>query len=58
MEVVTRRVASEQGSHTPLLDPVRNDLRQLVEKVSRGEPRILLWSNVTRTWLTAEDSRP
>ena len=59
MEVVARRVASEQGSHTPLLDPVRNDLKQLVEKARRDEPRISLWSNVTGAWLTAADvSRP
>ena len=55
MEVVTRRVASEQGSHTPLLDPVRHDLRQLVRTKQSATPQIPLWSNVTGTWLTATD---
>jgi thioesterase domain-containing protein/malonyl CoA-acyl carrier protein transacylase/acyl carrier protein len=55
--VVTRRVASEQGSHTPLLDSVRDDLSQLVETMWRGEPRVPVWSNVTGTWLTATDAR-
>ncbi len=57
MEVVTRRVASEQGSHTPLLDPVRSDLSQLVARIGRDEPRIPLWSNVTGQWLTAVDAQ-
>ena len=37
-EVATRRVASDQGSHTPLLDPVRPHLKQLAEGMRREPP--------------------
>ena len=56
-EVATRRVASEQGSHTPLLDAARDNLRRLTESMRRNRPRIPMLSNVTGRWLTAADAQ-
>ena len=55
--VVTRRVVSMNGTHTPLLAPVKANLRRLVEGMRREPPRVPMLSNVTGTWLTAEDSQ-
>jgi thioesterase domain-containing protein/malonyl CoA-acyl carrier protein transacylase/acyl carrier protein len=56
-DVVTRRVASDQGSHTPLLDPVRPHLKQLAEGLSRQPPQIPMVSNVTGSWMSASESQ-
>ena len=56
-EVVTRRVASDQGSHTPLLDPVRPHLKRLAEGMRREPPRIPMLSNVTGSWLSAAEAQ-
>ena len=56
-EVATRRVASDQGSHTPLLDPVRPHLMQLAAGMRREAPRIPMLTNVTGTWLSASESQ-
>jgi thioesterase domain-containing protein/malonyl CoA-acyl carrier protein transacylase len=55
-EVVTRRVASDQGSHTPLLDPVRPNLKRLAEGIHRAPPRLPMLSNVTGSWLTESEA--
>jgi thioesterase domain-containing protein/malonyl CoA-acyl carrier protein transacylase/acyl carrier protein len=56
-EIVTRRVASDQGSHTPLLDPVRPHLKRLAESVRRDAPQIPMLSNVTGSWLSASEAQ-
>ena len=56
VEIVTRRVASDQGSHTPLLDPVRPHLKQLAEGIRREAPKIAMLSNVTGSWLSASEA--
>jgi thioesterase domain-containing protein/malonyl CoA-acyl carrier protein transacylase/acyl carrier protein len=56
-DVVTRRVASDQGSHTPLLDPIRPHLKRLAEGMHRQPPRIPMLSNVTGTWISASESQ-
>jgi thioesterase domain-containing protein/malonyl CoA-acyl carrier protein transacylase/acyl carrier protein len=56
-EIVTRRVASDQGSHTPLLDPVRPHLKRLAESVRRDAPQIPMLSNVTGLWLSASEAQ-
>ena len=53
IEVATRRVASDQGSHTPLLYPIRPHLKQLAEGIRHAPPRVPMLSNVTGSWLTA-----
>jgi thioesterase domain-containing protein/malonyl CoA-acyl carrier protein transacylase/acyl carrier protein len=55
--VVARRVVSMNGTHTPLLSPVKDNLRQLVEGMRREPPRIPMLSNVTGTWLTEAESQ-
>ena len=55
-EVVTRRVASDQGSHTPLLDPVRPYLKRVAEGIHRAPPRIPMLSNVTGSWLSESEA--
>jgi malonyl CoA-acyl carrier protein transacylase/thioesterase domain-containing protein len=54
--VATRRVASDQGSHTPLLDPVKPWLARLAGKIHQNPPRIPMLSNVTGSWLSATES--
>ncbi len=56
-EVATRRVASEQGSHTPLLAAASDNLRRLAGGMRRDRPRIPMLSNVTGKWLTAADAQ-
>jgi thioesterase domain-containing protein/malonyl CoA-acyl carrier protein transacylase/acyl carrier protein len=55
--VATRRVVSMNGTHTPLLAPVKANLRQLAEGMQRQRPRIPMLSNVTGTWLTVADAQ-
>jgi malonyl CoA-acyl carrier protein transacylase/thioesterase domain-containing protein/acyl carrier protein len=55
-EVVSRRVESAQGSHTPLLAPVAEELSRLVSGLHREPPQIPMLSNVTGTWLSSEDA--
>jgi thioesterase domain-containing protein/malonyl CoA-acyl carrier protein transacylase/acyl carrier protein len=55
--VASRRVASDQGSHTPLLDKVRPHLRALAAGMRRETPQIPMLSNVTGSWLTAAEAQ-
>ena len=55
--IVARRVVSMNGTHTPLLAPVKANLKHLVEGMRRESPRIPMLSNVTGTWLTEADAQ-
>jgi thioesterase domain-containing protein/malonyl CoA-acyl carrier protein transacylase/acyl carrier protein len=56
-DVVTRRVASDQGSHTPLLNAVRPHLKGLAEGMRLQPPQTPMLSNVTGSWMSAAESR-
>jgi thioesterase domain-containing protein/malonyl CoA-acyl carrier protein transacylase/acyl carrier protein len=56
-DVATRRVASDQGSHTPFLNPVRPHLKRLAEGILREPPQIPMLSNVTGSWLSASEAQ-
>jgi thioesterase domain-containing protein/malonyl CoA-acyl carrier protein transacylase len=56
-DVASRRVASDQGSHTPLLEPVRPHLTRLAEGMSRRPPQVPMLSNVTGSWLSASEAQ-
>ncbi|SIT07153.1 type I polyketide synthase [Insolitispirillum peregrinum] len=49
-------LAAERAGHSPLLDPVLDEFRRAVASVPRHAPRVPLVSNVSGTWLTAEQA--
>ena len=55
--IASRRVVSMNGTHTPLLAPVKENLTRLVKGIRREPPVVPMLSNVTGTWLTDEDCR-
>ncbi len=54
--VACSRVASSHPFHSPLMEPIAAKLTELVRRVQPQEPEIRLISNVTGTWLTADDA--
>lgn len=55
--MVARRVISMNGTHTPLLDPVRAPFGRFVAGIRRETPRVPMLSNVTGRWLTDQEAR-
>ena len=54
--VISRRVAAVHAFHTPLLEPVGKALLEHLGTLQLKEPQIPYVSNVTGTWITAEQA--
>ena len=54
--VVTRRLHTSHAFHSPMMDVVLEPFRREVEGVALRPPRIPFISNVTGTWITAEQA--
>jgi acyl transferase domain-containing protein/acyl carrier protein len=55
-EIVSRRLETTHAFHSTMLDPVRESLTALVSGVTLHAPQIPYVSNVTGTWITAEQA--
>src|SRR6266568_3584401 len=55
-EVATRRIETSHAFHSPMLEPLREAVRELLRGVALHEPQIPYLSNVTGTWITAEQA--
>jgi FkbM family methyltransferase len=53
---VTRRLAATHAFHSPLMQPVAEEVAALVARMELSPPRIPILSNVTGTWLTAAEA--
>jgi acyl transferase domain-containing protein/acyl-CoA synthetase (AMP-forming)/AMP-acid ligase II/acyl carrier protein len=54
--VISRRVAATHAFHTPLLGRIGKPLRKYLNTLQLKEPQIPYVSNVTGTWITAEEA--
>ncbi|MDX2939092.1 type I polyketide synthase [Streptomyces ipomoeae] len=54
--VAHRRLPVAQPMHSPLLDPLRDGLTELLTGIELRAPKVPLVSNVTGTWLTDEQA--
>ncbi len=54
--IATRAVSDSYAFHTPLMAPVVAEFADAVAAVPRHRPRIPFVSNVTGTWITAEEA--
>ncbi len=54
--VTCRPVETTHAFHTPLLEPVAGPLTELARSLKLNPPRIPYLSNVTGTWITAEEA--
>ncbi|NNB87043.1 type I polyketide synthase [Corallococcus exiguus] len=55
-KVEVSRLHTSHAFHSHMMDPIVEEFRQAVAKVSRKEPKDLYLSNVTGTWVTREDA--
>ncbi|WP_223635567.1 type I polyketide synthase [Corallococcus sp. EGB] len=55
-KVEVSRLHTSHAFHSQMMDPIVEEFRQAVAKVSRKEPKDLYLSNVTGTWVTREDA--
>ncbi|WP_067651200.1 type I polyketide synthase [Nocardia harenae] len=55
--IASRAVPATRAMHTPLLDPLRAELRALFDNVPLHKPRIPLVSNLTGSWITDDQAR-
>jgi polyketide synthase PksJ len=55
--VVTRRVIASHAFHSPLMEPARQSLTNIVKQVTLGKPKIPYISNLTGTWITASQTQ-
>jgi amino acid adenylation domain-containing protein len=55
-EVITRRITASHAFHTPLLKSVGTSLHAHLSTLQLKEPQIPYVSNVTGTWITAEEA--
>jgi acyl transferase domain-containing protein/acyl carrier protein len=56
VDVASRRIPSTHAMHSALLDPLRAELADLVGSFTLHAPEIPFVSNVTGTWITAEQA--
>ena len=66
IEVFAGRITADGGAatllrtshafHSPMMDPVLAEFRDLVAATARSAPRLGFLSNVTGTWITAEEA--
>ncbi|MES1180693.1 MAG: acyltransferase domain-containing protein, partial [Verrucomicrobiota bacterium] len=55
-EIIFRPVRNAHAFHSRMLDPITDSFAQEVEKIRLNAPRIPFTSNVTGTWITAEQA--
>lgn len=55
-EIAHRRLETTHAFHSTMLDPLRARLTRLIEGIALHAPRIPYLSNVTGTWITAEQA--
>ncbi len=55
-EIVYRRVETTHAFHSTMLDSLRDEVTQLVHTCTLNSPQIPYISNVTGTWITAEQA--
>ncbi|MGB3292550.1 MAG: SDR family NAD(P)-dependent oxidoreductase [Phormidesmis sp.] len=51
-----RRLRTSHGFHSPMMEPILTPFRQQVKQISLSPPQIPFISNVTGTWITAEEA--
>ncbi len=54
--VATRRLPTTHAFHSRMMEPLRNELRDLLRQTRLSAPEIPYLSNVTGTWITAEQA--
>ncbi|HEX8275247.1 MAG TPA: amino acid adenylation domain-containing protein [Longimicrobiaceae bacterium] len=54
--VACRRLAASHAFHSPMMDPVAERLAERVRRTKLKAPKIPFASNVTGTWITAEEA--
>lgn len=54
--VATRRLAVERAFHSPSMDAAVSPFEELVRKAARSAPTIPFISNVSGTWITADEA--
>ena len=55
-EIVCYRVTTTYAFHSAMLDPLREEVTRLVRNMKLSAPRIPYLSNLTGTWITAEQA--
>lgn len=55
--VASRRLHTSHAFHSPMMDEVLEPFRREVERVTLRTPRVPFVSNLTGTWITAEEAR-
>src|SRR6266566_2736244 len=55
-EIASRRVEATHAFHSSMLEPLREPLSELVRGITLHAPQIPYISNVTGTWITAEQA--
>src|SRR5262249_38541885 len=54
--VAHRPLATDRAMHSAMLEPLREQVAALIDGVALAAPRLPMLSNVTGTWLTAEQA--
>lgn len=55
-DIDCRRLHTSHAFHSPMMDPILEPFTQSVKKVKLNPPQIPFISNVTGTWITAEEA--
>jgi acyl transferase domain-containing protein len=55
-EVPVTRLHTSHAFHSPMMDPILDTFRDLVARVTLAAPRVPYVSNLTGTWVTAEQA--
>jgi len=56
-ELTTQRLQSRHAFHSPMMEVATDRFREVLAKVEFAEPRVPYLSNVTGTWIKAEEAR-
>ncbi|MFZ1028477.1 MAG: type I polyketide synthase, partial [Limnoraphis robusta] len=54
--ITYRRLHTSHAFHSPLMEPILDEFKQIVTKINLNPPEIPVISNVTGTWLTATEA--
>ncbi|MBP5971175.1 SDR family NAD(P)-dependent oxidoreductase [Brasilonema sp. CT11] len=57
-EIKTKPLSVSQAFHSPMMQPILADFRQVAEKISYFRPQLPLITNVSGTWAQAEIATP
>ncbi|HET6230015.1 MAG TPA: acyltransferase domain-containing protein [Longimicrobiaceae bacterium] len=57
MQLVSRRLPTTHAFHSPMMEPVARAFTEMVRGMELGEPSLPFVSNVTGTWVTADEAR-